>query len=72
MKKSRFTHEQIAFALEQAESGVPVEEVCRKLGISQQTFYRWKKKFDGLGVAFQRYSRFGLPTPKLSETDLAE
>ena len=51
MKKSRFTHEQIAFALKQAESGVPVEEVCRKLGISQQTFYRWKKKFDGLGVA---------------------
>ena len=51
MKKSRFTHEQIAFALEQAESGVPVEEVCRKLGISQQMFYRWKKKFDGLGVA---------------------
>lgn len=51
MKKSRFTNEQIAFALKQAESGVPVEEVCRKLGISQQTFYRWKKKFDGLGVA---------------------
>lgn len=51
MKKSRFTHEQIAFALKQAESGIPVEEVCRKLGISQQTFYRWKKKFDGLGVA---------------------
>ncbi|MBA2118016.1 IS3 family transposase ISMex11 [Planctomycetes bacterium FF15] len=51
MKKSRFTHEQIAFTLKQAESGVPVEEVCRKLGISQQTFYRWKKKFDGLGVA---------------------
>lgn len=51
MKKSRFTHEQIAFALKQAESGVPVEEVCRKQGISQQTFYRWKKMFDGLGVA---------------------
>lgn len=51
MKKSRFAHEQIAFALKQAESGVPVEEVCRKLGISQQTFYRWKKQFDGLGVA---------------------
>ncbi len=51
MKKSRFTHEQIAFALKQAESEVPVEEVCRKLGISQQTFYRWKKKFDGMGVA---------------------
>ena len=50
MKKSRFTNEQIAFALKQAESGTPVEEVCRKLGVSQPTFYRWKKKFDGMGV----------------------
>lgn len=50
MKKSRFTTEQIAFALRQAESGVSVEEVCRKLGVSQQTFYRWKKKFAGMGV----------------------
>ena len=41
MKKSRFTNEQIAFALKQAESGTPVEEVCRKLGVSQPTFYRW-------------------------------
>ena len=51
MKKSQFTDQQIAFAVQQAEAGVPVEEVCRKLGISQQTFYRWKKKFAGLGVA---------------------
>ncbi len=51
MKKSQFTNEQIAFALRQAESGVSVEEVCRKLGVSQQTFYRWKKKFAGMGVA---------------------
>jgi len=50
MNKSRFTDEQIAFALRQAESGVTMDEVCRKLGISQQTFYRWKKKFAGLGV----------------------
>ena len=50
MKKSRVTNEQIAFALKQAESGTPVEEVCRKLGVSQPTFYRWKKKFDGMGV----------------------
>ena len=49
MKKSRFTDEQIVFALKQAESGVPVEEVCRKIGVSQQTFYRWKKKFGDLG-----------------------
>lgn len=50
MKKSRFTDEQIAFALRQSESGTSVEEVCRKLGMSQQTFYRWKKKFGGMGV----------------------
>lgn len=50
MKKSRFTDEQVAFCLRQVESGVPVEEACRKLGVSQQTFYRWKKKYAGLGV----------------------
>lgn len=48
MKKSRFTEQQIAFALQQAESGTPVEEVCRKLGISEGTFYRWKKVYGGL------------------------
>ena len=51
MKKSRFTNEQIAFGLRQVESGTPIEVVCRKLGICQQTFYRWKKKFAGMGVA---------------------
>lgn len=50
MKKSKYTDQQIAFALKQAETGTPVEEVCRKFGISQQTFYRWKKKFAGLGT----------------------
>lgn len=48
MKKSRYTEEQIAFALKQAELGTPVEEVCRKLGISDATFYNWRKKFGGL------------------------
>lgn len=51
MKKTRFTDGQIAFALRQAEGGSPVREVCRKMGVSEQTFYRWKKKFAGMGVA---------------------
>ena len=50
MKKSQFTPEQITFALRQAESGSPVEEVCRKIGISDQTFYRWKKKYLGMAL----------------------
>ena len=48
MKRSRFTDEQIAYALKQAEMGVPVKEVIRKMGISDQTFYRWKKKYAGM------------------------
>ena len=48
--KSRFTEEQIAFALKQAETGTPVLEVCRKMGVSEQTYYRWKKQYGGLGV----------------------
>lgn len=48
MKKSRFSEQQIAFILKQAENGSSVEEVCRKAGISQQTYYRWRKKYGGL------------------------
>ena len=51
MKKSAFSEEQIAFALRQAESGSTAAEVCRKLGITEATFYRWKKKFAGMGVS---------------------
>lgn len=51
MKKGRFTEEQIAFALRQAETGTPVTEVIRKMGVSEQTFYRWKKQYAGMGVA---------------------
>jgi len=49
LKKSRYTDEQIAFALRQAETGTPVKEVIRKMGIAEQTFYRWKKLYGGLG-----------------------
>ena len=51
MKRSRYSPEQVAFGLRQAEEGTPVAEVCRKMGIAEQTFYRWKKKFQGMGVA---------------------
>ena len=50
MKSSRYSPEQMAFGLRQAEEGTPVAEVCRKIGISEQTFYRWMKKFQGVGV----------------------
>ncbi len=48
MKRSRFTDEQICFALKMADTGTKVSEVCRKMGISDATFYNWKKKFGGL------------------------
>ena len=51
MKKSKFTTEQIAFALHQADTGTAIEEVCRKVGISQATFYAWRKKYAGLGMS---------------------
>jgi len=49
VKKSRFTEEQIAYALKQAELGMGVAEICRKLGVAEATFYNWKKKYGGLG-----------------------
>lgn len=57
MKKKRFTEEQIAFALRQAESGTPVPEIIRKMGVSEPTFYRWKKKYAGMGVGEVRRLR---------------
>ncbi len=50
MRKSKFSEEQITMALRQAESGTRVSDICRKLGVSQATFYRWKKMYGSLGV----------------------
>ncbi len=49
--KKRFTEEQIAYALRQAESGLSVPEISRKMGISEQTFYGWKKRYAGMRVS---------------------
>ena len=55
--RSKYPAEQVAFALRQAESGTSVPEICRKMGIAEQTFYRWKKKYVGMGVAEVRRLR---------------
>jgi len=57
VKKSRFTEEQIAFALKQAELGTKVEEICRKIGISDATFYKGRQKYAGLGPSELRRLR---------------
>ncbi|CAJ0686088.1 IS3 family transposase ISBcen15 [Ralstonia wenshanensis] len=57
MKTSKFTEAQIAFAFKQAELGTKVEKVCRKLGISEATFYNWKKKYGGVGPSELRRMR---------------
>jgi putative transposase len=57
MKRTKFTEQQIAFALKQAETGTRVDEVCRKMGISEATFYNWKKKYGGLGLSELRRLR---------------
>jgi putative transposase len=57
MQKSRFTEERIVHARRQAEAGTPAVEVCRKLGVSEQTFYRWKRQFAGMGIVELRRLR---------------
>ncbi len=57
MKQSKFSEERIAYILRQVEGGTSAVEVCRQNGISEQTFYRWKKKYGGMGVAELRRLR---------------
>jgi putative transposase len=54
MRKSRLREEQIALALRQVDAGVPVAELCPQLGVSEQTFYSWKKKYAGMGIVDMR------------------
>src|ERR1700683_5173398 len=57
MRKSRYTEEQIVGILKESEAGLPTAELCRKHGISEQTFYRWKAKYGGLEVSEARRLR---------------
>jgi putative transposase len=57
MKRSRFTEEQVTYALRQAEAGTPVADVCRQLGIAEATFYLWRKKYASLGISEVRRLR---------------
>jgi putative transposase len=57
MKRSRYTDEQIAYALRQADAGTVVSDVCRQMGISEATFYIWKKKYANLGATELRELR---------------
>jgi len=57
VRKSKFSEDQIAFALKQNELGTSVEEVCRKMGISDATFYVWRKKYGGIGPSELRRLR---------------
>jgi putative transposase len=57
MRKSKYTDEQVAYAIRQVEGGTPVADVCRKLSISEQTFYRWKRRYAGMGVTEMRRMR---------------
>jgi putative transposase len=57
VKKKRFSVEQIVAVMKQAEAGVPVAELIRKVGISEQTFYRWKKQYVGMELDQARHMR---------------
>ena len=57
MKRSKFSEEQVAYALHQVEAGTPVGDICRQPGVSEATFYAWKKKYAHLGVSELRRLR---------------
>lgn len=57
MKKSKFSAEQVAYAIRQSDSGTAVADICRQIGISEATFYVWKKKYAHLGVNEMRRLR---------------
>lgn len=59
MKKSRITEEQVAYALRQAESGTPVADVCRQMGIAEATSYIWKKKYSTRASGRQNCASIG-------------
>jgi len=68
MLKKTFTEEQIVLVLREAESGTPVTEVCRKMGVSEKSFSRWKRKYEGNGVAvFRRLRQFEEEKRKLKK-----
>lgn len=57
MKQKRYSEEQIVYAMKQAEAGQKISELCRQMGVTEATFYNWRKKYDGLGVSELRELR---------------
>jgi len=57
MKRSKYTPEQVTYALKQNEAGETVASLCRKKGVSEATFYNWKKKYAGMGISDVRELR---------------